>query len=357
MVKLGEKIRELRKQRGISQEKLAEHLGVTFQAVSKWESGATMPDVLLIPAIANYFHVSTDELFGYDNDRETRLESCIEKFHEMRGDSVNGDFKTSIEEQESFMRQTLTEFPNEWKLQMRLAWVLESKAIEERANGKDTGSLKEAVALLAQARNNCDDEGWKDSITSHLADAYTQIGDDENRERLASESSPIFISREMLRAYSKDEKKHKRYSAEAVLELIHSIARVIDWDWTDDPDVFIAMAELYKALFGGKDYGLFNSDMVQFYWRAAKQYAKRGDNRRAIECFDLAYEHGKACDESWNKKENKPSSPFLSCAVSLPRRFAIHNTAYVAGVLPALPEDIAAEIRNDPKYASVFENQ
>ena len=65
MVKLGDKIRELRKQRGISQEKLAEHLGVTFQAVSKWESGATMPDVLLIPAIASFFEISTDELFDY----------------------------------------------------------------------------------------------------------------------------------------------------------------------------------------------------------------------------------------------------------------------------------------------------
>ena len=61
MVKLGEKIRELRKQRGITQEKLAERLGVTFQAVSKWENGATMPDVLLIPAIASFFGVSTDE--------------------------------------------------------------------------------------------------------------------------------------------------------------------------------------------------------------------------------------------------------------------------------------------------------
>ena len=53
MMKLGEKIKFLRKQRNLSQEVLANYLGVSFQAVSKWESGTTMPDVTLIPAIAS----------------------------------------------------------------------------------------------------------------------------------------------------------------------------------------------------------------------------------------------------------------------------------------------------------------
>ena len=65
-VQLGAKIRELRKKRGISQEVLAQYLGVTFQAVSKWENGTAMPDVPLIPALASFFGVSTDELFDYN---------------------------------------------------------------------------------------------------------------------------------------------------------------------------------------------------------------------------------------------------------------------------------------------------
>ena len=60
MVRLGEKIKQLRKQKNISQEVLANHLGVSFQAVSKWETEATMPDVIMIPAIASFFGVSTD---------------------------------------------------------------------------------------------------------------------------------------------------------------------------------------------------------------------------------------------------------------------------------------------------------
>lgn len=65
-INLGEKIKMLRKQKNISQEVLAQILGVTFQAVSKWETGATLPDVTLIPAIASFFGVSTDELFDFN---------------------------------------------------------------------------------------------------------------------------------------------------------------------------------------------------------------------------------------------------------------------------------------------------
>ncbi len=63
---LGEKIKTLRKQKNISQEVLAQILGVTFQAVSKWETGVTLPDVTLIPVIASFFGVSTDELFDFN---------------------------------------------------------------------------------------------------------------------------------------------------------------------------------------------------------------------------------------------------------------------------------------------------
>ena len=66
MMNLGEKIKAFRKQKNISQEVFANYLGVSFQAVSKWENGNTMPDVTMIPAIASFFGVSTDELFDFN---------------------------------------------------------------------------------------------------------------------------------------------------------------------------------------------------------------------------------------------------------------------------------------------------
>ena len=66
MNSMGEKIKTLRKQRNISQEVLANYLGISFQAVSKWETGSALPDVMLLPAIACFFGVSTDELFEFN---------------------------------------------------------------------------------------------------------------------------------------------------------------------------------------------------------------------------------------------------------------------------------------------------
>ena len=75
MIQLGERIKELRRRDGRTQEALASALGVTAQAVSRWEKGICCPDMELIPSLANYFGVSIDELFGYDNERTKKVEA------------------------------------------------------------------------------------------------------------------------------------------------------------------------------------------------------------------------------------------------------------------------------------------
>lgn len=61
---LGKNIYELRKERGVTQEELAAELGVTAAAVSKWEKGNTLPDVLMVCALADFFDVTADALLG-----------------------------------------------------------------------------------------------------------------------------------------------------------------------------------------------------------------------------------------------------------------------------------------------------
>ncbi|MBQ8235419.1 MAG: helix-turn-helix transcriptional regulator [Clostridia bacterium] len=65
-IKINEQIAVLRKQKGLTQEELASMLGVTNQAVSKWESAQCCPDIQLLPLIADCFEVSIDELMGHD---------------------------------------------------------------------------------------------------------------------------------------------------------------------------------------------------------------------------------------------------------------------------------------------------
>lgn len=62
---IGKCIIEKRKAKGITQEQLADYIGVSKASVSKWESGVSFPDILLLPELATYFNISVDELLGY----------------------------------------------------------------------------------------------------------------------------------------------------------------------------------------------------------------------------------------------------------------------------------------------------
>lgn len=77
---IGETIKKLRKQKDITQEQLAEYLNISPQAISRWEISSTLPDITLIPMLANIFDVSTDMLFGVDIDaKEKRIEAIKKK--------------------------------------------------------------------------------------------------------------------------------------------------------------------------------------------------------------------------------------------------------------------------------------
>ena len=65
-LKLAENIVKNRKNRGITQEELAEFIGVTKASVSKWETGTTTPDIQILPQLASFFDISVDELLGYE---------------------------------------------------------------------------------------------------------------------------------------------------------------------------------------------------------------------------------------------------------------------------------------------------
>ena len=77
-MELTNRLKQLRTGKGITQEQLANEMGVTAQAVSKWERGTAMPDISLLPELSVYFGVSLDELFGLTEDKEyERIQNMI----------------------------------------------------------------------------------------------------------------------------------------------------------------------------------------------------------------------------------------------------------------------------------------
>lgn len=80
---IGRQIKTLRLAKGVTQEALAEYLGISFQAVSKWETEASTPDIALLPDIAVFFGITIDELFHIPNEAEfERIENMF--WHERR---------------------------------------------------------------------------------------------------------------------------------------------------------------------------------------------------------------------------------------------------------------------------------
>lgn len=68
---IGYNIAKWRKEKGMTQDQLAEHLSVSAQAVSKWENGASLPDIAILPKLAEIFDVTLDQLFSREVEPET----------------------------------------------------------------------------------------------------------------------------------------------------------------------------------------------------------------------------------------------------------------------------------------------
>ena len=77
MKRFGERLKKLRRDKDITQDNLAEYLGISYQAVSKWENGAGFPDITLLPAIAGFFGVSADYLLGIEQEKHLFHLDCL----------------------------------------------------------------------------------------------------------------------------------------------------------------------------------------------------------------------------------------------------------------------------------------
>lgn len=91
-MEIGKKIKQLRQNKGITQETLANVLGVTYQAVSRWENGTTTPDIALLPQISIYFGVSIDELFEFTEESQyERIRNMLNEKAEL----TNAEFEST----------------------------------------------------------------------------------------------------------------------------------------------------------------------------------------------------------------------------------------------------------------------
>lgn len=370
-IKLGEKIRELRRRDGRKQEDLAAALGVTNQAVSRWEANGGYPDIELLPAIANFFHITIDELFGYDNDRQTKLQSYIEQADQL---FKQGDHSQTL----SFLRNAISEFPSEWQLQFRLANTLVSMGYQK--SEPHTIVTQKSDCFQYNTEHNAENEYWKEAIflfeeilkkemdDDHRTSAilslmwlYAWTGNQEAAERTALSQSPVRISREVLLADTTAGEKSESFRADAVLGLMHELYKVLRTAVMSKHslshsqaglDMSLALVRLYESIFSDGNCGIFHNDMCMLYLNCASIAAHLKDSERALHYYETALDHFLA----WKQVQGifRLTAPLISKARNFSPSIVLLNREWFEEHLQSLPAGCADTVRNNPRYAPIF---
>ena len=181
MLYLPENLKKYRLLKNLTQEDIAQYLGITAQSVSKWERGESYPDITFLPALANVFETSIDLLLGMDTIRaeETRL-SIHKKAVAYQRD---GDYDSA----EKIYRDALLIYPNKPGMILGLAGTLALK-----------GNTDEAIELMERGLPLSINEKQKATMRATLCFLYLKAGKEEKANRLASELPHTRESREVI---------------------------------------------------------------------------------------------------------------------------------------------------------------
>lgn len=153
---IGSIIKELRQKKKMSQEELAEYLGVSTQAVSRWETSVSYPDIILLPLIANVFNVTVDYLLGTDKFKNDKIAEEINETY--RKYNKKGDNVGCYE----YMKKMYEKYPHIEKVQLMYANSCSA------AHNEDKSIIDEGIEVLERLVRLSYDEEIKDKAYDKL---------------------------------------------------------------------------------------------------------------------------------------------------------------------------------------------
>lgn len=182
---IGATIKALRRGVDMTQETLAEHLSVSPQAVSRWETDAALPDITLLAPMANLFGVTTDHLLGVD------VEKKKEKIREIR-DSANEKGRRGYPaEAREILSAGLKQFPGDYGLMNDLGSILWQLSRDDACTEEERETLRNAsITLKEKVLEGCTDNSLRNSAVQTLCFLYSEVGKKERAVELAN-SMPI----------------------------------------------------------------------------------------------------------------------------------------------------------------------
>ena len=188
-MKLAENIRSFRKQRGLTQEQLAEVMGVTVGAVHKWEAKLATPELGLITELADFFDVSVDVLLGYGM-KDNRLKAIVERLTRY----INREDPEGIPEAEKALKR----FPHSFDivyLSAILYMIFGGKNHDEKQLARAAELLEESLLLLPQNTNPAISDI---SIYNYMANVQIMLGRGDRAVDLLKQHNPEGVCSDLI---------------------------------------------------------------------------------------------------------------------------------------------------------------
>lgn len=331
---ISENLKRLRAGQNITQEALAVKLGVSAQAVSKWERGDDFPDITMLPLIANYFCVTIDELFGYHGEREKQIDELVRRVREM--DSENNGKDVCVDECLRLAREAAAEYPGSEKVLLCLADVLYNAGYvrygERHLTDKEGFDIydvelhrtyaewREAIKLYEKLLESMSEGEERARAVRYLIQLYTNTGENEKGIKAAENFSELINCRELTLAYACDGKKRAGYLSETILKLVSLcsdqmvqtyIALGKNLPSTEAVRIIKNAVAMYDLVCTDGEYGFCNLNLRNLYLYMSTHQWRAGDHDGAFSSLDKALFHARAFNSYSGNSDITYTAPLL----------------------------------------------
>ena len=189
-ISIAKTIKTLRARKGITQEELAFHLGVTSQAISKWERDEGYPDITMLPLIANFFEISTDELLGVNVAKKSEAIRTI--VANANAFYHHGDLNNA----QRVLEDGLTEYPNAHRLLLELIQLKYELPYASRIEKEAV--ISSSIVTLERILEESNDSLIRNFATTLLIRHYKNRGDRQKALELAKKQAVMNASSTIL---------------------------------------------------------------------------------------------------------------------------------------------------------------